>query len=246
MKRSLQGNVQEGLTNQSSITFGHSTLQNIHQAFYNELNIAYESYLKKQPNKTNIPFLVNKIPNILPISVAKQAGIIVLGGTFGQTAICSKEKDKVSIELIRTAIPLPLFTTLDQLVTFIFDNFVNLPNELIINTAYPIKQIFRKDKLDGILIRTGKTFMIKSLINKFLGEELENAFLQKYGRYIDITIANDGLALLLAGKNHIRTNQLAFGIIGTGINFGFFLKENIAVILESDMFKLPKDSISKE
>lgn len=217
-------------------------LKQVHSHFLAELYQAEAAYKERTPNNTSIPFVVVDLPQSKFISEEEKFGVIILGGTKGEIAVCRKSSNGFQIEDQEKDISLPTFTTTDQLASFFAGCLQELPEKIVINAAYHMKPIIRDGKLDGELQRLGKTLKIDSLLHKPFGEEIEKALTKQTGKQSKVAVANDGVCLLLSGRNEYQEDELAFGIIGTGLNFGFFLTNNQPVILESHAFKFPDNS----
>ena len=69
-----------------------------------------------------------------------------------------------------------------------------------------------------------------------MGKTLEQYVFAKTKRRIRVSVVNDTPCLVLAGLTKERKERLVGGIVGTGMNFGFFLHEKVIVNLEAGSF----------
>lgn len=223
-------------------------LKVIEQNFISELRKANAAYLSEGKNNTSLQFIVNHLPSSSLVKAGKLFQSLVIGGTITKKALCRKTEKDFEIVNQEKEKDLPLLTQKEGFFQFI-DAYVD-PKICVlgINFAYPMKPIFEHGKLDGILLETSreKAISAQSLIGKKIGKEIGQYMSEKRGRSISVSVGNDTACLLLSGKTRVFGDNLACGVIGTGLNFGLLLDKNIMVNLESaDFDKFPQRELGK-
>lgn len=192
--------------------------------------------------KNSLPFIVHEISLSPIVKDGEIFQVLVVGGTVGKIAILKKDGNTIKI-LSKKEEQLP-FRNEEEFLEFINNRLSENINTLALNFAYPIKPIFAKGKLDGILLAVTKEGGFHGLVAKQVGREIENYILAKRNKKIRVAVANDTVCLLTSGLYQFRKGELAAGIVGTGFNMAFFLDKNKLVNLESASFD--KFSRSKE
>ncbi|MBI2028647.1 MAG: hypothetical protein HYT07_03485 [Candidatus Levybacteria bacterium] len=211
-----------------------STLKTIRQNFLKELQDANIG------RKNSLAFIVNEIPKIPLVENGKRFQVLVVGGSICKKAILVKKDNELEVVKNETA-KQPSFNNELVFLEFIEKNLEDNINILALNFAYPLKPIFINKKLDGILIKGSKENSFGNLVGRKIGEEIEKYVLQKNGKKIIVSLANDTICLLLSGLTKFSWDNLAAGIVGTGLNFAIFKNKNKLVNLESANFdKFPK------
>jgi len=171
--------------------------------------------------------------------------VFVVGGSFFKKARVTKKTGQPTI-ISQVQIPLPLFTTKNDFFAFLTRQLEPDVNFLVINFAYALKPILRNGRMDGIFISPAKGHLFKGLLNKRVGEEFEKYLSEKFRLSIKVSVINDTVGLILAGLSTYYKEQLVGGIVGTGINFCFFLDKKTVVNLESAGFdKFPLTNTGK-
>lgn len=211
-------------------------------SFYDELTVAYKAFTNATINTTSLPFIVTQLPSNSLAEDNEPFEVLIIGGTLGGKAICVKKNKTVSVVKQELDRKIPSIATKEELLNYVALSLEDNINLLAINFAYPLRPIFRKGKLDGELLdigTTGKAVSAPDLIGTVIGENLETYIQNHYGKSVNVAVGNDSLCLSLAGKGipNINVNQLGFGIVGTGLNFGFFLTPHAVVNLESHAFE---------
>lgn len=206
---------------------------------------AKELELANSGTRTSIPFLGHKIPDSSIIKNGQTFQVLAVGGSIFQKAIVLKNVNSLKLVKVEKK-PQPAFKTKAQ-----FDNFIekeidkNVKN-IAVNFAYPLKPTFREDRLDGILFTGTKGNTFVGLIGEVVGKYIEELVRKKQRRKINVSVANDTICLLLAGLTKYNWNQIAAGVVGTGLNFAIFLNKNRVVNLESaDFNKIPATAESR-
>ena len=208
--------------------------QRVSQNFLNELD---DAQLGK---KTSFPFILNKIPGKPMIKEGEIFQVLVIGGTIFRKALIKKEGKSLVI-LERDAKYQPPFKHRKDLEFFVDKEISDKVSVVALNFAYPLRPVFENGRLDGILVSGTKGNVFDDLVGKKVGHELENYLNKKLKKKIKISVANDTICLLLAGLTRAKWEDLIGGVIGTGMNFAFFIDKNTAVNLESANFdKFPQ------
>lgn len=130
----------------------------------------------------------------------------------------------------------PQFATKNDFLFFVETILPERVSVVALNFAYPLIPVATNGKLEGVLVSGTKENAFAGLIGKNVCQEIETHILCKTGRRIRVTAANDTICLLLSGMVSYRPNELAGGVVGTGLNFAFFEDEHTVVNLESANF----------
>jgi hexokinase len=215
-------------------------LKEIRDNFLNELNEA------KAGKKTSLPFIINEIATASLVKDNEIFQVLVIGGSVCKSATVRKKGSDVEI-LAHGEKDQPAFHTKEDLLSFIDKELDKEVRVVAVNFAYPMTPIFENGRLDGIVISGVKENSFGNLVGQKLGLEIEEYIKRKYHRDIVVSTANDTICLLLSGLTTHPWNEIAAGIVGTGLNFAIFLDEKTAVNLEAANFdKFPLSSQGKE
>jgi len=217
--------------------------------FVKELQKADEAFNSGLPNRTSLAYINNPLPAIPLVNTGEHFQAIVIGGTIGKTALIQKTSSGLEI-LSQDEVLLPSFTSTEDFLAYIKKLINNNVTTVGINFAYPLQPTFTAGKLDGILLdigTTGKAVSAPDFIGKTVGTEIENYMRTQNNRRVAISVGNDGVCLLLSAKAYDNiTDGLAFGIVGTGVNFGFMRNHQSVINLESHAFdKFPQSRFGK-
>lgn len=214
--------------------FDTSTLFEITENFYREIKLSSEG------KKTSLPFIINPLKSkARPLNKARVQAMAI-GGSVFKSAEATFNDSQILLSNFKT-LQQPKFSTRDIFTEFIYQNLDENIEVLTVNFAYPVEPILRDGKSEGLLKTGTKEQDFDGLIDKPVGEIIENYIKQKSGRVVDVYIANDAVCLLLSGMDKAARNCLAGGIVGTGLNFSFFLNDSEIVNLESGNFdKFPR------
>ncbi|MBI3485472.1 hypothetical protein HY025_00845 [Candidatus Daviesbacteria bacterium] len=206
-----------------------SEVVSIQQNFLTELKDANSG------KKTSLPFIIHQLPESSLVKDGEVFQVIVIGGSVCWKAFVKKEAGKIKV-LKQLGINPVFLIKYQDLPDFIERELDKNVRVLAINFAFPMDPIFEKGRLDGKLISGSKEYEFKGLIDKKVGEEIEKYVQKKQNRKITVSVANDTICLLLSGLTKFSWEQLVGGIVGTGINFAFFLDEKKLVNLEAANF----------
>lgn len=205
-----------------------------------ELAQIQENFLKELKEAENgkdvsLSYITHEVPKTPLVKNGETFQIIVIGGSVFKKALLKKENDTL-ILLSRVEMPQPRFLTKEDFLKVIHAELDPNVSKVAVNFAYPMKPVFENGKLDGILLRGVKENTFKGLIDQKIGESIENFMKQEFDRSITVSVANDAICLLLSGLTQFTSNDIAGGIVGTGMNFALFQNENNLVNLEAANF----------
>ncbi len=209
-------------------------IKKIRDNFIEELN------LSERKNKTSLPFIINPLPSKKIVKNEEVFQAIVVGGSMGK--IAKLKNNTNGLEILSTEEKeQPRFDSYEIFMEYL-ENQLHVDTKILaVDFAFPLSPILEDGILDGILLRGTKEHLFHGLVGKKIGEEISNYFLKKRGQKILVSCANDTVCLLLSGLTKYSKDNLACGILGTGMNAAFFLDENKCVNLESASFdKFPK------
>lgn len=206
-------------------------------------NFLQELINAEKGKDSSLAFIRYPIPkNFFPIKEKVYQEITIGGTIIKSKTIINNKTVKIKTQIIST-----FFSNKKDLFEIIKKHLDKKTKFIILNFAFPLKPILRKNLLDGKLIKATKEHQLKDLLGKFVGEELEKYFYQKERKNIKITVLNDVIFLLLKSlEKKFHPLSVIAGVVGTGTNFGFFLDETTAINLESgnfDKFQLSKTEL---
>ncbi len=219
------------------LTFDKATLAQIAGDFYCEIKSSAEG------KNTSLPFIINPLHKNDGSMAQDTFQAMVIGGSYFQSVNVDL-KNSEFIFRSKTELIQPAFHTKEDFLTFVDQNLDKNIRVLAMNFAYPVEPLLRKDRIDGILKTGTKEQEFTGLIHKKVGKTIEEYIKIKHNRTIKVLAANDAVCLLLAGLDISERSKLAGGIIGTGLNFSFFLDDKRIVNLEAGNFD--KFPISEE
>lgn len=194
-------------------------------------------------NASSLLFIKNSLPGKKLVKNGEKFQVIVIGGTIFRSAIVLKNEKGIKILSLKEG-KIPVFKTKEIFLDFMLSHLEKGIKFLALNFAFPIKPIFIKNKLDGVLLRATKEHGFKGAIGKKIGKIIEDYIFLKTKHKVLISLANDTICLLLSGLVKNNWENLGAVIVGTGFNMAVFLDENTAVNLEAGNFN--KFTPSKE
>lgn len=147
--------------------------------------------------------------------------VLVIGGSVYQI------KDRA--KLVKTG-KVPVFVSKDVFLKFLEEIIDKKTDFLILNLAWPFSSFLRENYPDGKLITGTKEHEFVGLVGKKVGEEIEKYLWKIRKQKIKIAVLNDVVSLVANKKNCIG------GVVGTGLNFGFWINDNSIVNLETGSF----------
>lgn len=195
--------------------------------------------------KTSLPYIINSLSAKPFVKEGEVFQVLVIGGTIFRKAHVKKDGKNLTI-VEKEEKYQPGFKHRHDFEKFIEKEISASVKSVSLNFAYPLKPVFSDDKLDGILISGKKENVFGGLVGKQVGNEIEKLIWNKRKQKIKVAVGNDTLCLLLAGLVKFDYSELVAGIVGTGMNFAFFLDEKHVVNLESASFdKFPQTPEAK-
>jgi len=211
-----------------------SDLEAISNNFLHELERANVGY------KTSLPFIIHTTSNKPLIHEDEVFQVMVVGGTVFKSALIKKTAEGLKI-IKEEKSKIEMMSTKGVFLSFIEKNLDKNIAVLGLNFAYPLQPVFEGNKLDGVLLFSRKGHKLVGLQNETIGKEIEDYIFGKYVKRIRVSVANDAICLLLSGLAKFSGEGLAAGIVGTGLNFSFFIDRQHIVNTESGSFdKLPR------
>lgn len=217
-----------------------TTLKTIQKIFFNELKDA------KSGKKTSLPFIVHELPNTSLVKEGEVFEVLVIGGSVCTKALLKKTQKKLKI-IKKESVNSSFLKKYQDLTDFIERNLYPDVKIVALNFAYPLKPVFEDGRLDGILVSGSKEYKFEKMLGKKIGKEIEDYVAKKQKRQIAVSAANDTICLLLSGLTKYPWQELVGGVLGTGVNFAFFLDKHHLVNLEAANFdKFPLSKEAKE
>lgn len=206
----------------------NAQLKTIQSNFLHELQDAQNG------KKTRLPFIIHRISANPIVKDSEIFQVLVIGGTVARVAEVIKNGERVDV--LQKEDDQVNFRTEDDFLSFVGSKIGREINVVAFNFAYPMQPVFENGRLDGILLAVPKEGTFHGLIGKKIAKEIEGYVLKKRNKKITASVANDTVCLLLSGLIKYKWHELAGGVIGTGVNFAFFLNRNSLVNLESASF----------
>jgi len=204
-------------------------LQKITADFTHELKLSVKG------EKTSLPFLIHEFSPISLAADGEDFQVLKVGGSIGQNALVVKHGKEILVKVMEEE-RLPLFSTGKAFLALVKSHLRKKINYLAINFAYPMKAVWENNRLDGILTNGSKEHSFVGLVGKQVGVTIEKFIWQKFHRQVIVSVANDTICLTLSGLTKAAAENVAGGIVGTGLNFAFFLNDQQLVNLESACF----------
>lgn len=184
---------------------------------------------------TSLPFIIHELSKSPLAADNESFQVLKIGGSIMQNALVHKEGSDIIVDSIEEE-RLPIFTTGKAFLAFIKSHLRKNIRILALNFAYPLKPVFENGKLDGILVNGTKEHSFTGLVGKQIGNAIEEHIQSIFRKYVSVSLANDTICLVLAGLTKHKAQKLAGGIVGTGLNFAFFLDDQHLVNLEAANF----------
>jgi len=172
--------------------------------------------------------------------------VLVIGGSVYKSALVKKNTSGLHIEKMEEGAQ-PIFDSEETFLQFVLEKTDSAIRVMGINFAYALRPIFENGRLDGIMVGgNAKDNAFSGLENKRLCSTIEAYIKKKRNQTLIASAANDTICLLLSGLTQYRWDQVAAGIVGTGMNFALFEDKETMINLESarfDKFELTKEAI---
>lgn len=207
-----------------------------------EIKTLYTNFLTQlqraeKGDTAHIPFIRNQLPSQPLVHDQEVFQVMVIGGTIFRTGIMKREGNEIVLLHIESE-HLPIFPTKDALLTFVEKNTKKDIRVLAINFAYPMTPVFTNKRLDGILLAPNKGNAFEGLIGEKVGETIEHHLKQKRNQEVIVSVANDTAGLALSGLTSHNWDEIAGGIVGTGMNFAIMLDGHTVINLEAGTFDM--------
>lgn len=216
-------------------------MQEVRDNFLSEMQNAAKG------QKTSLPFIKHTLSSKSIVQVGDQFQVLIIGGSIYLTAMFQKTMSGLEI-VERSQGNLPAFHTKEVFLQFVEEQLKPDVKTLAVNFAYALNPIFTNGILDGELVWGSKEHLFEGMIGANVGVTIASYIKEKLKRDVTVSVANDTICLLLSGlKESSSWKETACGIVGTGVNFAFFLDEHTAINLEAaefDKFEL-SESVSE-
>lgn len=206
-------------------------------------NFIAELQAANSGEKTSLAFIRINLPEKSNNELPSKFQAMIIGGTNFESTTYSNSNGSLKI-ISNTKNNLDSFDTKESLLEFVSKNIDDEVVFLSLNFAYALSPVVRNNLLDGIFHPIGlKDNSFTGLEGKILGEEIEKHYQGITNKKISVTTANDTTCLVLSGLEKSEPSNCIGGIVGTGLNFGFFIDSQTIVNLESAGFdKFPTTS----
>lgn len=206
-------------------------------------NFTQELKWSKKGRQTSLPFIVHHLSPTPLVKEGEKFQVLKIGGSILQNALVYREKKKIILETFEEE-RLPIFSTGKAFLALIKSHLRKQVRVLAINFAYPLKPVLKNGRLDGVLLAGTKEHAFVGLVGKQVGAEIKKFIKLKFNKQVVVSLANDTICLTLSGLEKYSSLGLAGGIVGTGMNFAFFIDKHTLVNLESANFDKFKSSES--
>lgn len=203
-----------------------STLQEITEDFVDEL------VRSTHGENTSLAYIENTIPSSPLVKNGEVFQVMAIGGTNFKSAVIKKTQGGLDILELEQKVQPPVFETKLDFLSFIKDNLANDITVLAINFAFPQEPVFANGKLEAKLLFVTKEHKFDGLVGQNIAKEVEKYIKIELGRIIQVSVANDTICLLLSGRTQLAGDAIAAGIVGTGLNFGFF--EDVTTLINTE------------
>lgn len=217
-----------------------TTLTNITQNYINDLEHAAGG------DRSTLHYIKNVVSASPFVKIGETFQSMSIGGTNFKSATIRKTENGLDMLKLNEKVQPPIFETKEDFLRFVKENLVENIRVLAINFAYPLEPVFENGKLEGILLYATKEHKFEGLIGQNVSTELENYLKKELERDVKVAIANDTICLLLSGKTQVAGDNLAAGIVGTGLNFAFFADSTTLINTETGGFGNFKPSPTTE
>lgn len=206
-----------------------ATVKQIKDAFVQELQASASG------TKTSLPFIRHTLAAQSIVAEDEVFQTLVIGGSYYQKATMHKRGGNLVIVEHEQG-EQPAFLTKQSMLDFVVQHLDPKVKTVALNFAYPMTPISRGAVLDGSLQSGSKENTFEGLVGQNVGETIEMYIKETQHRDITVAVANDTICLLLSGLMTHTWDNLAAGIVGTGLNFAIFLDQTTVVNLESGSF----------
>ncbi len=208
-------------------------------------NFTQELQRSEDGKKTSLPFIVQQIPRSSVVEDNERFQILVVGGSVGKSAVAKRKGKTITFTSVKE-FPLPVFTDKRVFYQFIDEYVDPSVSVMAMNFAYPLTPVFDSGVLDGSLLSGTKEHAFEGLLGEVVGAGITNYLKRKHKRSVTVSLANDTICLLLSGLTRHTWSEVSAGVVGTGLNFAYFLDADKPVNLESAFFsRFPQSAEGK-
>ncbi len=209
-------------------------------------NLKKELEDAKKGKKTSFAFIIHELSPSPLVKENEIFQVLVFGGSIHLNALLQKKNGRVTL-LKRESKEQKRFHRDEDFLKVVEEDIDPSVRVVALNMAYPLQPVFENGSLDGIFVMGSKENTFSGLEGKILGKIIAERIKEKVGKDIIVSVANDTACLLLSGLTEVAPDtEIAAGIIGTGMNFAFFLDKTHLVNLEAANFdKFPQTEEGK-
>lgn len=209
-----------------------TALHSIADSFVSELEKA------ERGEKSSLLYIRNTIPSFPLVKDGEKFQTMAIGGTNFKSAIVKKKGKSLEMIDFKDKVQPPVFETKENFLNFVLENLASDVTTLAINFAFPLEPVFANGKLEANFLYSTKEHTFKGLVGKNVAVEIEKYIKGKLERDMKVSLANDTICLLLSGTMYANGENLAAGIVGTGLNFAFFADQTTLINTESGGFNM--------
>lgn len=207
-----------------------AALQKVTDNYIDELTKA------AQGQSSSLTYIKNSIPSTPLVEVGQTFQAMTIGGTNFKSAVVKKTAEGLEMTSFHEKAQPPVFETKEDFLRFVKENLADNITILAVNFAFPLEPSFANGKLEGTLVMGTKEHTFTGLVGENVATEIEAYIKAEIGRDIQVSLANDTICLLLSGLTQVSGDNVAAGIVGTGINFAFFADPTTLINTESGGF----------
>lgn len=218
------------------------------KSLYSSITQSVLEELKKSKagEPTSYPYIPHQFSSAPIVKDGEIFQVLVIGGSVYKSALVRKDGEDL-IVLSQDQCQQPQFDTEQIFLDFVLEKIDPTVRVIGMNFAYALKPIFERGRLDGLMVGGNmKDNNFTGLENKAVGEEIEKYLKAKRKQNVIVSAANDTICLLLSGLTQYSWDQVAAGIVGTGMNFALFQDSQTMINLESahfDKFELSPEAV---
>lgn len=209
------------------------------------LAVVQELQKGKTGEQTSYRYIPHTFSSHPLVSDDEQFQVLIIGGSVYKSALLTRHDGNIKV-ISQQQGQQSLFDTEATFLSFVMEKINPTVRVVGMNFAYALDPVFEKGRLDGIMVGGNmKDNAFTGLENKPLGSTIERFIKDKRDQTIIVSAANDTICLLLSGLTQYKPNQVAAGIVGTGMNFALFENETKMINLESahfDKFELSQEA----
>lgn len=207
-------------------------------------SVTEELIKSKTGGRTSYPYIPHTFSSHPIVQEGETFQVLIIGGSVYKSALLTKGTDGIHV-LHQEQGQQPVFDSEATFLEFVLEKIDPTVRVVGMNFAYALDPLFEKGRLDGLMVGGNmKDNAFSGLENKPLGSTIEAYIKEKKGQSITVSAANDTICLLLSGLTQYNWDQVAAGIVGTGMNFAMFQDQTTMINIEAAHFD--KFDMSKE